>query len=171
MKKKIYNYDNLTEEDITEVSIRVKALIINSRDEILLGKSDISYQFPGGHLEAGESLEDALKREILEETGIELSNEEIDRPFYKVIYLNKDYPIKGINRKSEIYYYVVKTPKEADLAKIKLTENEAKNNYKVEKVPLLSSIDVIKRNDNNEVIERDMIDAIDVYLHKVYGKV
>lgn len=31
MKKKIYNYDNLTEEDITEVSIRVKALIINSR--------------------------------------------------------------------------------------------------------------------------------------------
>lgn len=41
----------------------------------------------------------------------------------------------------------------------------------MEKVPLLSSIDVIKRNDNNEVIERDMIDAIDVYLHKVYGKV
>lgn len=43
MKQTIYNYDYLTLEDITEVSIRVKALIINSTKEILLGKSDISY--------------------------------------------------------------------------------------------------------------------------------
>ena len=102
MKETIYNYDYLNEEDITEVSVRVKALIINSNKEILLGKSDISYQFPGGHLEDNESLIEELKREVLEETGIELSNEEIDRPFYKVTYLKKDYPIKGVNRKSEI---------------------------------------------------------------------
>lgn len=166
MKETIYNYDYLNEEDITDVSTRVKALIINSDKEILLGKSDISYQFPGGHLEDNESLIEALKREVLEETGIELSNEEIDRPFYKVTYLNKDYPIKGVNRKSEIYYYVVNTDKEIDLSKVKLTENEIKNNYRVEKVPLLSSVDIISKNNNDRVIERDMIDAIEEYLYQ-----
>ena len=166
MKETIYNYDYLNEEDITEVSVRVKALIINSNKEILLGKSDISYQFPGGHLEDNESLIEELKREVLEETGIELSNEEIDRPFYKVTYLNKDYPIKGVNRKSEIYYYVVNTDKEIDLSKLKLTENEIKNNYRVEKIPLLSSVDIISKNNNDRVIERDMIDAIEEYLYQ-----
>ena len=166
MKETIYNYDYLTLEDITEVSIRVKALIINSNKEILLGKSDISYQFPGGHLEDNESLIEALKREVLEETGIDLSNEGIGRPFYKVTYLNKDYPVKGINRKSEIYYYVVNTDKEANLSKVKLTENETKNNYRVEKMPLLSSLDIISKNDNNKVIERDLIDAIEEYLYQ-----
>ena len=166
MKETIYNYDYLNEEDITDVSTRVKALIINSDKEILLGKSDISYQFPGGHLEDNESLIEALKREVLEETGIELSNEEIDRPFYKVTYLNKDYPIKGVNRKSEIYYYVVNTDKEIDLSKVKLTENEIKNNYQVEKIPLLSSVDIISKNNNDRVIERDMIDAIEEYLYQ-----
>ena len=166
MKETIYNYDYLTLEDITEVSIRVKALIINSTKEILLGKSDISYQFPGGHLEDNESLIETLKREVLEETGIEISDEEIDRPFYKVTYLNKDYPVKGINRKSEIYYYVVKTDKEVDLSKVKLTENETKHNYRVEKIPLLSSVDIISKNDNDKVIERDLIDAIEEYLYQ-----
>ena len=166
MKETIYNYDYLTLEDITEVSIRVKALIINSSKEILLGKSDSSYQFPGGHLEVNESLIDALKREILEETGIALDEKEIDKPFYKVTYLNKDYPVKDINRKSEIYYYAVKTDKEVDLSKVKLTENETKHNYMVEKMSLLSSVDIISKNDNNKVIERDMINAIEEYLYQ-----
>lgn len=171
MKETIYNYDCLNEEDITEVIIRVKALIINSSKEILLGKSDSSYQFPGGHLEVNESLIDALKREILEETGIALDEKEIDKPFYKVTYLNKDYPVKDINRKSEIYYYVVNTDKEVDISKVKLTENEAKNNYRVEKMPLLSSIDIISKNVNNKVIERDMIDAIEEYLYRIQEKI
>ena len=171
MKETIYNYDYLTLEDITEVSIRVKALIINSTKEILLGKSDISYQFPGGHLEDNENLIEALKREVLEETGIEISDEEIDRPFYKVTYLNKDYPVKGINRKSEIYYYVVKTDKEVDLSKVKLTKNEVKNNYRLEKIPLLSSIGVISKNDNDKVIERDLIDAIEEYLYRIQEEI
>ena len=166
MKETIYNYDYLTLEDITEVSIRVKALIINSNKEILLGKSDISYQFPGGHLEDNESLIEALKREVLEETGIELSDEEIGSPFYKVTYLNKEYPVKDTNRKSEIYYYAVKTDKEVDLSKVKLTENETKHNYMVEKMSLLSSVDIISKNDNNKVIERDMINAIEEYLYQ-----
>ena len=49
---------------------------------------------------------------------------------------------------------------------IELTENETKHNYMVEKMSLLSSVDIISKNDNNKVIERDMINAIEEYLYQ-----
>lgn len=54
----------------------VGALIINSDGEILLGKSkkwkDNSYTVFGGHVETGETMEEAIKREVLEETGLKV---------------------------------------------------------------------------------------------------
>ena len=51
----------------------VGALILNSQDEILLVRSHKwrdKYVIPGGHIELGERMEDALQREIAEETGL-----------------------------------------------------------------------------------------------------
>ena len=48
MKETIYNYDYLKDEDITEVVIRTKVLIINNKNIILGNENDI-YQFPGGN--------------------------------------------------------------------------------------------------------------------------
>ena len=53
----------------------VGALIFNAKDQLLLVKTHKwkgRYTIPGGHVELGERLEEALKREILEETGLEL---------------------------------------------------------------------------------------------------
>lgn len=55
--------------------LTVSAVIYNKNNQVLLCKShkwDNKYIIPGGHVEYGEKLEDALKREILEETGIEI---------------------------------------------------------------------------------------------------
>lgn len=90
MKETIYNYDYLKNEDITEVVIRTKALIINNKN-IIIGNENNIYQFPDGHLEENETFEECIKREILEETGIEIDDNEIKRPFMKVTYLNKDW--------------------------------------------------------------------------------
>ena len=68
MKTKIINYDHIKEGDINDRVIRVKALLMNSRKEILLATAYTTIQFPGGHLEAGENLSEGLKREVLEET-------------------------------------------------------------------------------------------------------
>ena len=55
--------------------LTVSAVIFNPENEVLLCKShkwDDKYVIPGGHVEYGEKLEDALRREILEETGLEI---------------------------------------------------------------------------------------------------
>jgi len=51
----------------------VGALIFNRKDKILLMKSHKwkgKYVMPGGHVELGERIENALKREVKEETGL-----------------------------------------------------------------------------------------------------
>lgn len=53
----------------------VGALIFNPEKKILLIKSHKwkgKYMIPGGHIELGEKIEDALKREIKEETGLDV---------------------------------------------------------------------------------------------------
>jgi len=169
MKEIIYNYDYLTEEEITEVVIRTKALIIN-KDNIYIGNESGVFQFPGGHLEENETFDDCLKREILEETGIEIENKEIKRPFLKVVYMNKDWPEKGKNRQAEIYYYIIETNKKPNMKKVNYTERELENNYKVETFPLKNVIQIIKdnipNNEKNKVISRDMIIAIEEYLYQ-----
>jgi len=53
----------------------VGAVIFNPEGKILLCKSHKwgnKYVIPGGHIELGEKMEDALKREIFEETGLHI---------------------------------------------------------------------------------------------------
>lgn len=53
----------------------VGAIIFNPDNKILLCKShkwDNKYIIPGGHIELGEKMEEALRREIFEETGLEI---------------------------------------------------------------------------------------------------
>ena len=169
MKEIIYNYDYLKDEDITETVIRMKALIINNKN-IILGNENNIYQFPGGHLEDSETFEECLKREVLEETGIEIDNNEIKRPFMKVTYLNKDWPEIGKNRKAEIYYYLIETVKIPDMSKVNYTEHEKQGNFKIESIPLSESIKIIEvnitKNEKNKVIAPDMIMAISEYLRQ-----
>ncbi|KPU43246.1 nucleoside triphosphatase NudI [Oxobacter pfennigii] len=53
----------------------VSAVIFNPQEKILLCKSHKwgnKYVIPGGHIELGEKMEESLKREILEETGLNI---------------------------------------------------------------------------------------------------
>ncbi len=49
--------------------------IVNPRGEVLLCRSEKwldKYTIPGGHIELGERIEDALKREVKEEVGLDV---------------------------------------------------------------------------------------------------
>ena len=170
MKEIIHNDDNLREEEITEHVIRAKALIIND-GTILIANENSLFEFPGGHLDEGETIDECLKREVLEETGIELDDSEIKGIILKATYMNRDWPEKGKNRKNEIYYYVVETNKHLDMSKVTLTEAEIKHNLKIETFPLKDSINIIKNNipnnERNEILSPDMTITIEEYLKEV----
>lgn len=78
------------------VRIDVVAAIIRRNDRILitkrLGNVHLAgmWEFPGGKVEAGESLPAALEREIREELGIEIS------VAGKFITIEHDYPSKSV---------------------------------------------------------------------------
>lgn len=166
MKEKIYNSDNLLDKDIDEVVIRTKGLIINSNNEITLGYSHKTYQFPGGHLEENESLEECLIREIKEETGIELIDYNMT-PFFKTVYYTKNYHNSGKNRKNEIYFYVIKTDEVFNMNNSNLDDWEKEGNYELRVIPLNDVenilVNSIKDNPINEVIVKEMLEALKEY--------
>ena len=141
----IVNEDHLKEEEITEVVKRVKVLLLNTKKEILLGYSHHTYQFPGGHVEENETLLNAVKREIKEETGIELKMNALEYFAYKYGYY-KDYPKKGQNRKIEIYYYEIECNEKPNLKNTSYTEHEKNGNFKLHYVPLENVIQVLEEN-------------------------
>jgi 8-oxo-dGTP diphosphatase len=64
---------------------------IKNKDKVLIAKRATTkaflpdkYELPGGHVEFGETLEEALKRELLEEMKISI---EVEMPFYAFTYL------------------------------------------------------------------------------------
>ena len=166
MRQIVFNHDNLKEDDIDEVVVRTKALIINDKDEITLGYSHKSYQFPGGHLEEGETLKDCLIREIKEELGIELI-ELKEEPFVKIVYYTKNYRDSGNNRKNEIYYYIIKTNKKYNLKNISLSKWEKDGNFTIKVVPLENLdkilIDSVPDNPINKIMVEEILTVLEEY--------
>jgi len=65
--------------------VSVKALIERDEKFMMIKTSRGGHMFPGGLVEAGESLKDALIREVKEETGFLV---EVGRPFYATKYVH-----------------------------------------------------------------------------------
>ena len=166
MKEIVTNKYNFTEEDMTEVVKRVKILLVNSNDEILLGYSHHNYQFPGGHVEENEELIDTVNREILEETGMDLKLKDLE-PFARNLGYYKDWPEEGKNRKIEIYYYEVKTDEKPNLDNTSYTESEKDGGFELRYIPLSNVEEELKKNaeeyGDKKGIAREMLELFSLY--------
>ena len=163
MKEIIYNKDNLKDNEIDETVNRVKVLLINSKNELLLGYSHKIYQFVGGHVENGESFEDCIERELLEETGINIKLKSI-KPFMCIKHYTKNYRDTGKDRISGIYYFKINCDEKYDLSKTCYTEDELDGKFElryinIDKIEQVL-IDNIPNNKLNEVIVHEMLEAI-----------
>lgn len=134
----VYNPMKISDSVIGEVKKKVRLLICNSNDEILVVKYNDIYMLPGGSLEENEmfnkAIKKALRREIKEEVGIDIINQQIEY-LQNIICYQEDYPKENgklVNRRVTTYYY--KTRMDINLNNIKnnLTEREKKGGFQLE---------------------------------------
>ena len=116
-------------------------------DKILLSKQWDGYDFPGGGMEIGETIKDALKREFWEEIGLEVEVGDVilaDSSFFK-------YPYADKYCNSILVYYLVKRVG-GKLSINNCDDNEQKylgmpewiDLNEVEKIKFYNSIDSVK---------------------------
>ena len=165
----ITNLNNLKDNDITDLTVKVKLLLVNSKNELLLAYSHNEYQFPGGTKEDGESLLETCIRELGEETGIVLNNLNLE-PFLKSSGYYKNWPLVGRNKRVDIYYYEIKTDSKPNLDNMNLTDNEKNGNFILRYVNLDKVIDEIDRNvllyGDKHGIAREMKEILKVYVNE-----
>lgn len=161
MEVRIFNKDKVSEDSIKDKIIRVKAIIVNSKNEVMLGEAFGTIQFPGGHLEENETLNDGLKREMLEETGIEIHG--IYEPFLAIKHFIKD-TVGNNNRSLEIYYFKIFTDEHFHMEKVHLDDQETAGEFHLFYVPFNNVKKLLKKtiNDNprNKLITEEMIIAL-----------
>ena len=169
MKEFVINDDDLREEDIEMKVVRVKALILNSKGNILLAFNNNTYQFPGGHVDDDETIDECMKREIKEEVGIDV---EVNDPFLSIETYDNNYFGTGKKVLNTIYYYKIFTDLEPDFSKTKYDELEAKTDFDLFYVDF-SNLEkfIISKIDSNEIdpkIAREMLHVVREY-NKIYG--
>ena len=171
MEEKIYNEDKVLMEDISKTITRVKIILIDSNNDITLAFSDNVYHFVGGHVEDGESLDEAVIREVKEETGIVLKNKKYT-PFYKITQIFKDYPQKNNTNCYEYYYYEVRTDELPNLNNTNYTVNELEGSFELRKINLDDIENEIKSTlswgERNNKIGLTMLEALEVYKRKIH---
>jgi 8-oxo-dGTP diphosphatase len=96
--------------------VGVKALIENEENKILLLKADVTthrkntetyWDIPGGRIEEGQGIEEALRREVQEETGIDKI---VESEFFTAVISNHEIPLDDKTLGLVLMVYKVKIP-------------------------------------------------------------
>ena len=175
MKTITFNDDNLSINDIEETVTKVRAIIVNEDNEIVLARYNDLYLLPGGSVDNNENLNEALIRELKEETGMNFENTSLE-PFVMVEQYNKAYPkrddINFSDRLSKTYYYLINTDEKINKRNMKLTLNELNHDFSAIRVNLNDIEKIVHNhfNDNprNKYFKRELLAVIDYY--KSYRK-
>lgn len=172
MKRVFINENNLEISDLDYEVIRVKGIIVNHKNEVLIAHNNNTYQFPGGHQEKDEDIDEALIREIKEETGINIQT--LAGPFMQITTYAKDYFNSGKNVCSKIYYYRILSDDVPNFAETNYDELEKQTDFNLFYVQMIDFRQfLIESIDNGRIdknIGKEMLLVLEEY-NRLYGDV
>lgn len=172
MKTIINNPNNLNKNKLDNITFKVRALILDDCNNIIITKYADIYMLPGGKMDKNEEPEEALIRELKEELGIQFSSKDIT-PFVEIDNYIKDYPIVNsnnhINKLNKTIYFIIKTNKKINTDKINLTDREKENNFCIEYLSLDKVITKISNyksiNARNKYFKDELINVLNEFLN------
>ena len=128
---------------MNQFNLRVYGFIINDNQELLLSDEyefgTFFTKFPGGGVEHGEGILDALKRELKEELNVEVRSSEC-------LYFNEFYQESQFHAKTQVtcFYYLVQCDTISHLGKEKylIPFHEPQEKQRWKKITELNSVDL-----------------------------
>jgi len=154
--KKIICHDihnNKTEVDSSQLIFRPSIYgILIENNKILLSKQWDGYDFPGGKIDIHETIEETLKREFYEETGVKI---ELIKPIHcETSFFNPNYSAKRIGEycNCPLIYFSVK----------KIGGNLSKDNISKEEQDYIDAPEWINLNEIDSIKFYNSVDSIKV---------
>lgn len=132
--KIVINPKELVVDDSFQVFHKVRAVIKNDEGKYAITTESGKCIFPGGKLENNEDVFTAIKRELLEELGIEFLDSEIKREFVLETLYDDYYDFrikKYIPRYTVTTYFYIETSKEINLGRMNLTSDEINQEFEI----------------------------------------
>lgn len=171
MKQISFNETKLTDEDIDKVVRKVRALVINNKTgKALLVHYAGLYMLPGGSIDEGETEIEALRRELLEEAGIGVEDEQVT-PYLLINSYDRNYFDRKsgtINRLTQTTFFAVSTDQDIDEARKRLTESEKAKGHTIEYMNLPSMRYLIETNPTDNPkrrhFDREILTALNEYV-------
>jgi len=171
--KLVNNPNNL--DDITEVKDKVRAIIVDNNNDVLITRYADIYMLPGGKIKSNEQNYNALIRELKEELGIDFKSFKIDNFITYENYIKNYSKVDNriVNRLNRTIYYIIKVD---DLRKLNISSNnlslkEKSNEFIIDYFNIFDANNKIlnykSNNIRNEWFQKEITDVIKYYLNEM----
>ena len=164
----LLNRDELLDNEINEKSLKVRALLFDENNNVLVANYNGVIMLPGGKLDTNETISEAICRELNEELGQIYTPEELTY-FMTLKHYQKDYPKvmdNIVNRLVETSYFIG-LYKDINIDSQSLSEKETNGNFRLELVSLNDLEEIVLNNkvDNprNKYFQDELLEVLKCY--------
>lgn len=128
----LVNENDLKAEEINSWTHKVRAIIFNKNGLLYITDMNNSFNLPGGRVESKEDENSALLRELQEELGVLLKEDDIEY-IDTLTFWHKGFPEeeKLVNRENKVTLFRVLPKIELNPLEVKLTNYEKHYNFKI----------------------------------------
>lgn len=162
------NDDNLNLGDVHEVKSKVRAILVDNKNQILIAKYGNVILLPGGKIEENETIDGAIIRELFEETGQSYEVDELE--FMTTLkHFQSDYPKRNgtsQNRLIQTHYFIGQY-KGISKENQALSDKEKKDGFQLTLIPIEDLEKMVLENETknprNKYFQKEILEVLKIY--------